>query len=84
MRSLHLIGFPLYNANKKGESAMKEIFKANTAIETCEDLLKIFVIEFRIDFFKKTEFVGKDKRIQKGCSVIEDLFMVLYESNMTE
>ena len=74
----------MYNANKKGESALKEIFKANTAIETCEDLLNIFVREFQVDFFKKTEFVGKDKRIQKGCSVMEDLFTVLCESKMTE
>ena len=63
---------------------MKEIFKANSAIETCQDLLNIFVQEFEIDFFKKTEFVGKDKRIQKGCSMMEDLFMVLCEKKMTE
>ena len=63
---------------------MKEIFKANSAIETCQDLLNIFVQEFEIDFFKKTEFVGKDKRIQKGCSVMEDLFIVLCERKMTE
>ena len=53
-------------------------------METCKELLNIFVEENWIDVFKQSEYFSQYMEPKKGNSVMEDLFEALATRNLTK
>ena len=48
------IGLPMYNTNREGKSILSRVFKDYSEMETCKELITIFVEEKWIDVFRQS------------------------------
>ena len=60
-----------------------ELFTANSELQICEQLLRLFIKDYKFDLLKKTELIGKDKQITKCKSAMEDLLKVLCQRKLS-
>ena len=60
----------MYNTNREGKSILSRVFKDYSEMETCKELLNIFVEENWIDVFKQSEYFSQYMEPKKGNSVI--------------
>ena len=74
----------MYNTNREGKSILSRVFKDYSEMETCKELLNIFVEENWIDVFKQSEYFSQYMEPKKGNSVMEDLFEALATRNLTK
>ena len=56
VRELLKVGLPMYNTNREGKSILSRVFKDYSEMETCKELLYIFVEENWIDVFTQSEY----------------------------
>ena len=56
VRELLKIGLPMYNTNREGKSILSKVFKDYSEMETCKELITIFVEEKWIDVFRQSEY----------------------------
>ena len=68
------IGFPMYNADRQGNSSLNQVFKEDSDLDTTKRLLNIFVRLNRMDVFKYANYVDRNGRPQEGNSVMQELF----------
>ena len=46
------LGAPVYGASKEGESVLAGVFKADSDLETCKQLVEIFVKSNKMDVYR--------------------------------
>ena len=76
------MGAPTYGASKEGESVLADVFKADSDLETCKQLVNIFVKLNKMDVFRQAECV-ENKKLHYSNSVMEELFFALAGTDLS-